>query len=46
MPANLLHVSQPMVAMAHSQALSPARLIFLISLVVFFTCSSWWRTSG
>jgi hypothetical protein len=37
MPATLLHVSQPVVGMAHSQALSPARLIFLISLVAFFT---------
>ncbi len=51
MPANLLHVSQPMVAMAHSQALSPARLIFLISLVVFFivlfvVAYVWMRSPG
>lgn len=51
MPAKLLHVSQPMVAMAHSQALSPARLIFLISLVLFFTvlfvvAYVWMRSPG
>jgi hypothetical protein len=51
MPANLLHVSQPVVAMAHSQALSPARLIFLISLVAFFTvlfvvAYVWMRSPG
>ena len=37
MSAFLVHSSQPLEAMAQSQALCPARLIFLISLVVFFT---------
>jgi hypothetical protein len=36
-PAYLLHSSGPLVGLAQSQALSPGRLIFLISLVVFFT---------
>ena len=51
MPANPLHISQPIVAMAQSQALSPARLIFLISLVVFFlalfvVAYVWMRSPG
>ena len=33
----LVHVAQPVEGMVRSQSLSPARLIFLISLVVFFT---------
>jgi hypothetical protein len=37
MPAFLIHVQQPLEAMVRSQSLSPARLVFLISLVVFFT---------
>jgi hypothetical protein len=37
MSAYLLHTSGPLVGLAQSQTLSPARLIFLISLVVFFT---------
>ena len=37
MSTYLLHSSGPLVGLARSQALSPARLIFLISLVVFFT---------
>jgi hypothetical protein len=37
MSAYLLHTSGPLVGLVRSQALSPARLIFLISLVVFFT---------
>jgi hypothetical protein len=37
MSACLLHLSEPLVGLARSQTLSPARLIFLISLVVFFT---------
>ena len=37
MSAYLLHTSGPLVGLARSQTLSPARLIFLIVLVVFFT---------
>jgi hypothetical protein len=37
MPASLVHIQQPLVGLVRSQSLSPARLIFLISLVVFFT---------
>jgi hypothetical protein len=37
MSAYLLHTSGPLVGLVRSQSLSPARLIFLISLVVFFT---------
>jgi hypothetical protein len=37
MSAYLLHTSGPLVGLVRSQTLSPARLIFLISLVVFFT---------
>lgn len=37
MSAFLVYSSRPLEAMAQSHALSPARLIFLISLVVFFT---------
>jgi hypothetical protein len=37
MPAFLVHIQQPLEGMVRSQSLSPARLIFLISLVVFFT---------
>jgi len=37
MSAYLLRTSGPLVGLARSQTLSPARLIFLISLVVFFT---------
>jgi hypothetical protein len=37
MPAFLVQIQRPLVGMAQSQTLSPARLIFLISLVVFFT---------
>jgi hypothetical protein len=37
MSAFLVHVQRPLVGLAQSQALSPARLIFLICLVVFFT---------
>jgi hypothetical protein len=37
MPSFLIHSPGPLTGMVHSQSLSPARLIFLISLVVFFT---------
>ncbi len=37
MSAYLLRTSGPLLGLARSQTLSPARLIFLISLVVFFT---------
>jgi hypothetical protein len=37
MPAFLIHMQQPVEGMVRSQSLSPARLIFLIALVVFFT---------
>jgi hypothetical protein len=37
MSAYLLHTSGPLVGLVRSQSLSPARLVFLISLVVFFT---------
>ncbi len=37
MPSFLIHLPGPLAGMVHSQTLSPARLIFLISLVVFFT---------
>jgi hypothetical protein len=37
MSAYLLRTSGPLIGLARSQTLSPARLIFLISLVVFFT---------
>ena len=37
MPPFLIDLSGPLAGMVHSQTLSPARLIFLISLVVFFT---------
>jgi hypothetical protein len=37
MSAYLFHLPEPLVGLARSQTLSPARLIFLISLVVFFT---------
>jgi hypothetical protein len=38
MPAFLFHIpTTALVGMVRSQSLSPARLIFLISLVVFFT---------
>jgi hypothetical protein len=37
MSAYLLHTSGPLIGLVRSQSLSPARLIFLISLVVFFT---------
>jgi hypothetical protein len=37
MSAYLLYTSGPLVGLVRSQSLSPARLIFLISLVVFFT---------
>jgi hypothetical protein len=37
MPTFLVRVQEPLVGLAQSQALSPARLIFLISLVVLFT---------
>jgi hypothetical protein len=37
MSAYLLHTSGPLVGLVRSQSLSPARIIFLISLVVFFT---------
>ena len=37
MPSFLIDLSGPLAGMVHSQTLSPARLVFLISLVVFFT---------
>jgi hypothetical protein len=37
MAASLVQIQRPLVGLAQSQTLSPARLIFLISLVVFFT---------
>jgi hypothetical protein len=37
MPAFLVHVQEPLVGLAQSQTLSPARLTFLISLVILFT---------
>jgi hypothetical protein len=37
MPSFLIHVQQPLEGLVRSQSLSPARLIFLICLVVFFT---------
>jgi hypothetical protein len=37
MPAYLFHTAAPLVGLARSQTLSPARLVFLIALVVFFT---------
>jgi hypothetical protein len=37
MPTFLLHVQEPLEGLVRSQSLSPARLIFLICLVVFFT---------
>jgi hypothetical protein len=37
MPAFLIHIQPPLEGMVRSQSLSTARLIFLISLVVFFT---------
>jgi hypothetical protein len=37
MPTLLVNAAQPLEGMVRSQSLSPARLIFLISLVVFFT---------
>jgi hypothetical protein len=37
MPSFLIHLPGPLAGMVRSQTLSPARLIFLISLVVFFT---------
>jgi len=37
MSSYLLRTPGPLLGLARSQSLSPARLIFLISLVVFFT---------
>jgi hypothetical protein len=37
MPGYLLHTAAPLVGLARSQTLSPARLAFLIALVVCFT---------
>jgi hypothetical protein len=37
MPSFLIHFPGPLAGMVRSQTLSPGRLIFLISLVVFFT---------
>jgi accessory gene regulator protein AgrB len=37
MQAHLAHVQQPLEAMVRTQSLSVARIIFLVSLVVFFT---------